>query len=319
MTLVLCRYLTEYTDRLRAEAPPGYDIHHAVDEADFRAHLPEAEVVYGHVDMGLFHQAAKLRWLQIHSTGYDAYDNPMMHESSLVITGIRGLLADTVAEHTLALMLALSRRIDHLRDQQVARQWKVIPGFDLAGSTACIVGLGAIGRRLVGMCAGLGMRVIAVEPAMESVPAGVERVESPDRLHAALAETRVLLVCCPLVDETRGLIDSAALAALPAGAYVVGISRGGVIDEPALIAALSSGHLAGAALDVCQHEPCLPEDPLWSAPGLILTPHCAGYSQHTLPRKVDRFLENLRRWAQGEPLVDVLPVTQVGRLPESAR
>jgi len=300
-------------EMIRGRVSDDVEVHFPDTPTEFEALLPRADALYGYLEQSLFDRVPRLQWIQNHSTGWDKMDYPQMRESDIVVTGISGLLAPTVAEHAMALLLGLSRAIGPLRNQQYEQVWKVIPGRELDGLTACILGVGAIGRQIALRLKPFGMRTVGVDVREMPPPEGMDEVLLMDQLPQVLARSDALFICCPLTDETFHLIDEGALTQLRAGAFLINISRGGIVDESALVDALRSGRLGGAALDVTEKEPCPADSPLWNAPNLLLTPHSAGFSQFTLPRKRDRFIENLCRWAAGEPLVDVLPITKGGR------
>jgi phosphoglycerate dehydrogenase-like enzyme len=168
-----------------------------------------------------------------------------------------------------------------------------------------ILGLGDLGRAIARVLRPFGAHVIGVRRSAEPVPE-VDRTLPVSALREALPAANILIIAASLTADTRGLIGAPELALLPRGSYVVNVARGGLLDEAALIAALQSGHLAGAALDVFEREPLPPESPLWSMPNVIVTPHAAAHTEATDDRAVDLFAANLRRFLDGEPLVNRL-------------
>ncbi len=221
------------------------------------------------------------------------------------VTTSSGANAPVVAVSALAGILALARRLPLLLDAQRERRWAPLFASgvprDLEGQSAVVVGWGPIGQRIGALLQALGLRVAVARQSSLSAGADIPTVQYP-QLHQLLPQADWLVLCCPLSAETRFLVDAAALALLPRGAHVVNVARGDVVDEDALIAALSSGALAGAYLDVFAHEPLPSSSPLWTLPNVIVTPHSAGFSDGNRERVARMFLSNLSRWARGEPL-----------------
>jgi phosphoglycerate dehydrogenase-like enzyme len=259
-----------------------------------------------------FHDAMRhapsLRWVHAHSAGADRPVYGELRARGVEVTTSSGANAGVVVQTALAGVLMLARQFPQLLAAQRARTWSPLMGSglprDLAGQTAVVVGWGPIGQGLGALLAALGLRVVSVRGS--EAPAAVPAHESVsyEQLHTVLPKADWLLLACPLSDRTRGLIDSAVLARMPAGARLVNVSRGEVIDEPALIDALRSGALAGAYLDVFAHEPLPADSPLWSLPNVIVTPHSAGHSDGNEARVAAIFLDNLRRWVHNQPLLN---------------
>jgi phosphoglycerate dehydrogenase-like enzyme len=176
----------------------------------------------------------------------------------------------------------------------------------LQGRTLFVVGLGGIGTEVARRAHGFGMHVIATRRGDDPAPEFVARVGKPADLHAFLAESDVVVLCVPLTPETERLLDARAFESLKPGAYLVNIARGKVVDSEALVTALRSGRLAGACLDVTDPEPLPPTHPLWSFPNVVITPHVAASAELTSERGRALFLENLRRFDAGEPLLNVV-------------
>jgi phosphoglycerate dehydrogenase-like enzyme len=218
-----------------------------------------------------------------------------------------------LAEFAAMSMLMHSRGALHVLGEQRRKHWERYAGTDLADRTAIVVGLGAVGTEVASRARAFGMRVIGVkrDPASASPDLPVDDLVGPDALVGLLPEADFLILIAPHTDETEGMIGEAELAVLPTGAALINIGRGALVDEKALVAALESGHLGGAYLDVFAEEP-LPEDsPLWSMPNVLVSPHSASTSDRENARIVDRFCENLRRYLEGEPLLNVLGAGQL--------
>lgn len=247
-----------------------------------------------------------LAWVQAHSAGADRPIYPELRARGVAVTTASGANAGVVAATALAGLLALSRRFPQLIKAQHARRWAPLVGAgplppDLFGQTVVLVGWGPIAQALQPHLALLGMKVIVVRRRAAPAAPFVETF-SHEELHTVLPRADWLLLACPLTAETRGLVDAAALARLPAGAQVINVARGEVVVEAALTAALQSGHLAGAYLDVFEHEPLDTASPLWGLPNVIVTPHSAGQSAGHAARVAAMFADNLGRWLRGEAL-----------------
>lgn len=253
-----------------------------------------------------FHDALRgarsLRWVHAHSSGADRPVYGELRARGVEVTTSSGANAGVVVQTALAGVLMLARCFPQLLAAQREKTWAPLVGSglprDLAGQTAVIVGWGPIGQGLGALLSALGLRVIAVRSGT-----GADSVRFED-IHAVLPRADWLLLACPLTDRTRGLVDAAALALMPPGARLVNVSRGEVVDEPALIDALRSGALSGAYLDVFAHEPLPAESPLWDMPNVIVTPHTAGHSDGNEARVAALFLANLKRWNEGQPLLN---------------
>jgi phosphoglycerate dehydrogenase-like enzyme len=220
----------------------------------------------------------------------------------VVLTNGSGASGVAVAEHALALMLALAKRLRELFEDQRQRTWE--RGFEVAelrGQTACVVGLGDVGGNIVRLLRALGMHCIGVRRQLRRVEEVDETVTSVSE-PGVLERSRWLILAASLSDATRGMIGARELARLPRGSYVVNVGRGPLVDETALIEALRNGHLAGAGLDVVATEPLAAESALWSMPNVIVTPHAAAHTPETDDRSVDIFLHKLERFRRGEEL-----------------
>jgi phosphoglycerate dehydrogenase-like enzyme len=273
-------------------------------------HLPEADVLV--VSMmwknALADTAARLKFIQSISAGTDQYDRRLLGERGVRVASAAGVNAQAVAEHTMALMLALSRRLPEARDNQHAAHWRGMIGeierreFELAGRTLLVVGMGRIGARLVRLAKAFDMRVLATRRDPSAGAEGADAVAGTDRLHKLLGQADIVALTCPLTPETENLIDAAALAAMKPGAHLVNVARGRVVDEPALIHALQDGRLAAAGLDVAREEPLPASSPLWAMPNVLITPHTAGETQAYEDNVIDILMENLDRLWRGAPL-----------------
>ena len=257
----------------------------------------------------LLRQSTHLQWMHIHSAGADRQIYLDLMARGVKLSTSSGANAQVVATVALAGILALARRFPLLWAEQQARQWIPMMGArmprDLPGQTATIVGWGPIGQKLGSLLQALGMNVVAVRQHTQAAhPSGADSVAmvSFEDWLQVLPRTDWLVLACPLTAKTRQLVDARALALLPKGAHLINVARGEVVDEPALVAALQSGRLGGAFLDVFAHEHLAQESALWTLPQVMVTPHAAGHSDGNESRVAQMFLENLRCWADGLPL-----------------
>ncbi len=250
-------------------------------------------------------EAPSLRWAHTHSAGADRAIFGQLRQRGVAVTTSSGANAGVVAQTALAGLLALARHFPQLFDAQRAQRWAPLIGSglprDLQGQRATIVGWGPIGQQIGAVLRVLGLSVTVVRQRATAAGEGFASVTF-DQFDTVLPRTDWLILACPLTDRTRGLVDGTALRQLPAGARLVNVARGEVVDETALIDALSTGRLGGAYLDVFAHEPLATTSPLWSLPNVIATPHSAGFSDGNAARVVEIFLDNLRRWTAAEPL-----------------
>lgn len=254
----------------------------------------------------LMRQAPGLGWAQSHSAGADRPVLQDLMRRGVAVTTASGANAGVVAHTAVAGVLALARGFPRLLAAQRERRWAppaAAAPRDLGGQTAVIVGWGPVGQKIAAMLAAAGLRCIAVRRNAMTPAAGFETV-GHDGLCLVLPRADWLVLACPLTPRTRGLVDAAVLALLPPGAHLVNVARGEVVVEADLVAALHSGALAGAYLDVFEHEPLGRQSPLWTLDNVIVTPHCAGHSDGNEPRVDAMFLANLARWARGEPLAN---------------
>ncbi len=276
-------------------------------EEDVADELRDAEIFFGYHSPEVFRRAEKLKWIQATSAGMDAFLEPQLVARGLTICNASGVHAPQVAETAWALTLSIARNLPAFHLQQRAHVWEPSATLqDLADGTAGIVGLGGIGRYYARVAHAFGMRVLAIDQHEPRKPDHVESLWNLHRLDDMLAAADIVLIACPLTPETHHLIDRRRLALMKPSAILINIARGGIVDEGALIECLRSGHLTGAGLDVCETEPLPPESPLWDAPRLVITPHCAGTSSHRQRRLTKFFCENLQRYIAGEPLLNAI-------------
>ncbi|MGH7785473.1 MAG: D-2-hydroxyacid dehydrogenase [Candidatus Binatia bacterium] len=260
-----------------------------------------------------FAAAPRLRWLHSASAGIEDCLFPALVASDVVLTNSTGLHAVCIPEHVLGQMLVLARNLHEAQRLQQRSEWNRFAVIahaggmrELFGSTLAILGAGPIGANLTRLAGALGMRVRVMRRDASRPVDGAEAVVAPGDLHALLGWADFLVVAVPLTDETRGLIGAAELRAMRSDAFLINVARGEVVDEPALIAALRAGGLAGASLDVFDQEPLPPDHPYWALPNLVVTPHISGYTPTYFPRMLALFEDNLERFLTGRPLRNVV-------------
>lgn len=254
--------------------------------------------------------SSNLRWMQTHTAGADRPIYTELRKRNVVVTTASGTNAVSVAQMAFTGLLLLARRFPELMESQRRRQWAPLLGDraprDLKGQTAVVVGLGPIGMEIARLLKAIDMHVIGVRRSDVPAPLVDETVCFTD-LDRVLKRADWLLLSCPLTDQTRGLLNHSTIGLLPHGARVINVSRGNVIVEKDLIQALRNGQLGGAYLDVLVKEPLDTDSELWDMPNVILTPHTAGHTQGHYAAVGDLFLENLGRWRDGKPLINVIP------------
>ncbi len=284
---------------------PAYTIEEQLREA------AEAEVQFGLMSGEVFRAAKKLRWFHFVGIGFDVIlqGAPELVESDVVMTNARETHVIAMADHALAMVLAFAHRVPDLVEDRRVYRWdtKKYQGAmrELAGTTMGILAMGDIGQAVAQRASGFDIEVYGVDVRRMDPPAGVKEVWGPERLDEVLAVSDWFVVTAPLVDSTRGLLDRQRLTRLKQGAYVIVVSRGGIVLEDALAEALSSGHVAGAALDAVDPEPLVDDSPLWDLPNVIMSPHVSADSPEMWERRRQIFKENLRRYLVGETLLNI--------------
>lgn len=256
-------------------------------------------------------EAPDVRWVHTSTAGFDWAIVPEIEAHGIVLTRSAASYAIPIGEFVLALVAAHAKRLGSLADAQRARRWTSVEPLELADLTVGVVGAGGIGREVAWRCRALGMRVVATQRTPRDQPE-FDAVWPAAELPALLAVADVVVVACPLTPETRGLIDARAFAAMRPDAYLINVARGAIVDTPALLDALRAGRLAGAALDAFEEEPLPPDHPLWSAPGVTVTPHTSFKSARNLDRVLAEFAANLHRFLAGEPLRHALRDATLG-------
>ena len=275
--------------------------------------IATADAAIGVCSAEVLSQAAQLQWIQWLAAGVErCVQQPVMRERHILLTNLQRTMGPTMAEHVLAMMLLLSRHLDYfLKEQQQAHWAKEGPRpqlADLEGKTVLVVGLGGIGTEVARLAHAFGMRVIATRASGRTGPDYISYVGLPDELLKLAREADFVVNCAPITPQTTGIFNQEFFAALKPSAYFVSVGRGRSTVTTDLIAALKSGKLAGAGLDVVDPEPLPGESPLWHLPNVIITPHVSADTPLAEEQRSAVIVENLRRYAAGEPMLSVVDV-----------
>ncbi|MGH2458327.1 MAG: D-2-hydroxyacid dehydrogenase [Chloroflexota bacterium] len=294
-------------ERIR-RAVPSVSVIVARDAAEAAREIADADAVYGRVDRDLLAAARRLRWIQSPAIGLERTMFPELIAHPLVMTNPRGIFADDIADHVLAMVTGFARQMPRSLRQQLQRRWdpRDYEVKHLPDCTLGIFGLGGIGSGVARRAAAFEMRVIAVDARRTERPAEVAELWPASRLHDLLGQSDFVVICAPETPETRGLFDSSVFKAMKKSAYLINIGRGKIVRLDALVEALRAGELAGAGLDVFEVEPLPADHPLWDMENVVITPHIAGVGPHTGERRHQVLLDNLARFAAGEPLLNVV-------------
>ena len=284
-----------------------------LDELD--QHAAGMDIYFGAPTVELVESAPKLKWIQAPSAGVEFVARiPALANADVMLTNTRGAHGPSIGEHTIALLLAMTRHVP----ESVRQQDKHI--FDrtilyrtcreIGGMTMGILGFGALGRGIAQRALGMEMNVIAIDAQAVDGTGLVDEVWPVSRLDEFLERSDVVVVATPYTAETHHMLDAARLARMKPDAYLIVVSRGGIVDEDALVDALRNDRLAGAALDVTMPEPPDPGSPLWDCPRLLMTPHTAGASARKERSVVEIFRDNILRFQHGDPLVNLVDKTR---------
>jgi len=271
--------------------------------------LAEAEIILGarRIPLDLAKRAPKLRWLQMPIAGLDGTGvEGLWWEARVAITSAAGFNARPVAEYAIMAALMMLKDARRILRSQEARRWDRFDLGQLRGKTLAVIGYGTVGREVARLAEPFGVRLLAVKRVVSPGEGLPEWVHPADRLEWVLAQADVVALCVPATAETRGMLDARRLGLLKSGALLINVSRWDVVDEGALVDALRGGRLAGAALDVFNQEPLLPDSPLWTLPNTIVSGHVAGLFQGFDDAVLDIFVENLGRYLDGRPLLNLL-------------
>ncbi|MGO8750829.1 MAG: NAD(P)-dependent oxidoreductase [Thermoguttaceae bacterium] len=315
MRIVLCYPVeAKHIEQMAAVAPEAEIIDAGQDR--IAKELLEADVFCGHakvpVDWDRVVRRGRLRWLQSSAAGMDHCLVPSVIESDITVSSASGVLAEQVAEHTIALLTGWCRGLPAFFRAQQRKDFTRLPTRDLHRSTVGIVGFGGVGRRLAKLLSAFKTRVLATDMFPLDKPEYVEALWPADRLSDLLVASDVVVLALPLNRMTQGLIDARAIAQMKPGSLLCNVARGSLVVTEDLVAALRSGRLGGAVMDVTEPEPLPPENPLWEMPNVIITPHVGGQSHLRIDNMTRMFCANLRRWQVGAPLINLLTDKRLG-------
>jgi phosphoglycerate dehydrogenase-like enzyme len=322
--ILSARYRSRDLERIRAAAPGARLVTVSIDGlAD--GPLDDVEVMLrGWLTSDAFDRllvrAPHLAWVHSATSGVDRALTPASRERGLVVTNARGVFSRPIAEYVLMMILSVSRKLPQLLELQRERTWQPLEGAELRDVTVGIVGLGSIGRAVGALATAFGCRVVAVRRRPDAGTNSLsgdpddrsfgelmlDRVGGPETLPELLAESDFIVLATPLTPETREMINAETLAMVKPGSWLINVARGRLIDERALLRALDDGPLGGAVLDTFHDEPLPPDSPFYTRPNVIVTPHTSWSSGRVLDRSVELFCDNLRRFAAGEPLLNVV-------------
>jgi phosphoglycerate dehydrogenase-like enzyme len=291
---------------------------------DLRAAVPEVELVvagnsleqvgdvdaaYGFIDAAHLRAGKKVRWVQQGSAGVEGVVTiPELHDRDIVLTNMQRTFAPEIADQAIGYLLAFTRGLAHFIRKPPEGAWRHPPEVvfeELQDKTLLVIGLGGIGSEIARRAFGFGMRVLATDPKVLEKPLFVEELRRPEAFHRLLPRADVVASAVPLTPLSRGMIGAKEFGMMRRGTLLVNVSRGGVVDTEALVSALDRGQVAAAGLDVTDPEPLPAGHPLWTR-NVIITPHSAGQSPGGRRRAHELFRENLRRFAAGEMLLNVV-------------
>jgi phosphoglycerate dehydrogenase-like enzyme len=300
----------------------------AVTFDDALSHAADADAFFGKITPTLLAEASRLRWVQAPTASLEHYLFPALVEHPCVLTNMRGLFSDVIADQVLGYILCFARNLHRYILQQARGLWApiggeeervgfttgpgVINGIDrshlhVADHTLGIVGLGAIGGEIARRGAAFGMRILAIDPRPRTPPEGVEAVWPVERLPELLGASDFVVIAAPHTPRTQKMFSRPQFQTMKRSAVLINIGRGAIVDLADLTAALEAGEIAGAALDVFETEPLPQSSPLWKmGERVILTPHVAGYSPRIAGRHLAVLLDNIGRFVHGKPLVNVV-------------
>lgn len=311
--ILSARYRAADLERIRAAAP-GARIVHLSREGLSDEPIDDVEVLLrGWLAADAFDRllarAPRLTWVHSASAGVERVLTPAARARALTITNARDVFSQPIAEYVLTMVLAIARRLPQLLELQRERTWQPLEATELGDVTIGLLGYGSLGRTVARLAGAFGARVIATRRHPEGgADEGVELLGGPRALPALLGRSDFVVLAAPLTPETDGLIDAAALAAMKPGAWLINVARGRLVDERALIRALREGRIGGAVLDTFRDEPLPSDSPFYDLSNAIVTPHTSWSSGRVLDRTIELFCDNLRRFAAGEPLRNVVDV-----------
>src|SRR5499425_3143584 len=294
-----------------ATSVPELSVIVAEDDAEAQQVIADAEAAYGTPTRAVLARATRLRWLQAPQAAPPAgWYYPELITHPVLVTNFREIYNDHIGAHIMAFVLAFARDLHRYLPQQARREWRPAPldtgVVHLSEATALIVGVGGIGLEAARLAAAFGMKVIGVDARRTDPPAGVAELHPPGALDALLPRADFVILTVPHTPATEGFMNRARFQKMKRTAFFINIGRGKTTRLDDLVAALRAGEIAGAGLDVFEEEPLPADHPLWTMPGVLITPHTAGFGPHLDERRLEILLDNCRRFAAGQPLRNVV-------------
>ena len=294
-----------------AESVPELSVVVAETETDAMRAIRDADAAFGTIPDALLREAKRLRWLQAPQAAPPAgyYTNELIAHP-VVVTNFREIYNDHIGAHIMAFVLAFARGLHYYVPRQLRREWKKEPNdtgvIHLPEATALIVGVGGIGSEAARLAAAFGMNVMGIDPRRRDAPPGVKKLDGPDALDDLLPLADFVILTVPHTPETEGFMHRARFRRMKRTAFFINIGRGRTTSLDDLVEALRAGEIAGAGLDVFEQEPLPADHPLWTTPGVLITPHTAGYGPHLDERRFGVLADNARRFVTGSPLRNVV-------------
>jgi phosphoglycerate dehydrogenase-like enzyme len=270
--------------------------------------IVDADAIFGTISPQLFHAAHKLKWVQIYSAGVETYRFPEFIHSDVILTNCKVIQGPEIADHALALLLALTRDLNKIIPNRSKEEWARASyhPLELRGKTAVVIGVGGIGSQIAQRAAAFGMKVIGVDPKDIPFSPYVTRTVYPDRLDSVLPEADVVFISAPHTPQSEGMMGPKQFELMKKGSFFIAVSRGKLYNTEALVKALDERRIAGAGMDVTNPEPLPKGHALWKFDNVIITPHIAGQSDGIDARRVGLIKDNIARFLKGEPMLNVV-------------
>jgi phosphoglycerate dehydrogenase-like enzyme len=296
-----------YPEKLQAYAP-NLEIKPCRSREEFHQEVADAHIVLGGLSREDFKAARQLRWIQYTAAGVEGILFPELVESPVVLTNMQRMYSPTISESVIGLLITLTRRLNDYTLQTRERRWNALEGLtEISGLTMGIVGMGGIGTDTAYRAHyGFHMRILGVDPKPLPKPTFVAELHSPEWLPKMVPQVDVLLSAAPHTPITHHMFNDEIFRLMKPSAYFINVSRGWLVDSPALVSALKERRIAGAALDATEPEPLPADHPLWTAGNIIITSHTSAVSAGSTQRSMDLFSENVRRYVNGLPLLNVV-------------
>ena len=311
--MVICppNYQDDWPEKLE-QAVPGIEVHLCPTVGEAMEVIGDADAAFGDIVPELFERANKLKWIACPQAGPpEGYYHGELVESDVLVTNTRAIYNDHIAAHIMTFVLAFSRGLQVYAPQQNRGSWRQgAPTLYLPEATAVIVGLGGIGGETARLCAAFGITVLGIDPRLEETPPGVVELHRPEALNNVLPRGDIVIVTVPETPQTQGMFSAGQFRSMKKEAFFINIGRGSTVVLDDLVVALQEERIAGAGLDVFEVEPLPAEHPLWSMPGVLITPHVAGTGPYLQERRTELLIDNCKRFDQGLPLRNVVDKAQ---------